>query len=51
MILDAGEFSRAVRRQERTQILQDQIMTYIAVEIALGRVTGKSFLCTPDLFA
>ena len=35
---------------ERKKI-QDQIMTYITVEIAVGRVTGISFLRAPDLFA
>src|SRR5580692_3626836 len=51
MVLYACEFSRSIRGQERTQIVQIQIMTYVAIEIAIGRVTRISFLCAPDLFA
>ena len=37
--------------QEWTQIVEIQIVTDVAVEVAIGRVAGITFLCAPDLFA
>src|SRR5438552_5546900 len=51
MVFYASGFSRSVRRQERTQIVQIQIITDVAIEIAIGWVTRISFLGAPDLFA
>src|SRR5271165_3144135 len=51
VVLYACEFSRSIRWQKRPQIVQIQIMTYVAIEVAISRVTGISFLCAPDLFA
>ncbi len=50
MVLDASGFPRSVRGQERAQIVQIQIVTYITIEIAISRITRISFLRAPDLF-
>ena len=51
VILDAGEFPRAVGMQEWSEINEIQIVTDIPVEVPLGRVAGITVLRAPDLFA
>ena len=51
MIFDAGEAAMVRRGQMRFDVVEIQIETDVAVEIAIVRVAGITFVPAPDLAA
>src|SRR5207248_2481545 len=50
MILDAGKTAMFGRRQIRPHVIEIEVEADVAVEIAITRVAGISFVPAPDLF-
>ena len=51
VVLDAGKFSRAIGMQERSEVIEIQIVSDVTVKVSVSRVARITFLCAPDLLA